>query len=317
MRLNLVLAFLCLTSACTPKEVGCHQNADCASGLCRPDGSCAVLDAGSGGGTGGTGGGSGGGGAAGGSGGADGGMGGAGGGGNIGPTCSPNNDGTITRAEMPLGPGLHATFRVATNATFNTAGSPADGGVGTFWDLTVALSGDKSVLVETQPLAGKWFELKYAGASYASPISDTLLGVFEVAPDGLLLRAVVSPTDSMTATELKYDPPAKLLTFPLSSSSVWTTTSTVSGRLNGVAWTQTEKYDSSVDKQGEVLTPFARFPVQRVKTVLTRTVGFVPTVTRSYLFVTECFGTIATINSQAGESSNEFSSAAEVKRLSP
>ena len=216
---------------------------------------------------------------------------------------------------MPLGAGLHATFRVAANATFNTAGTPADAGF--FWDLTVALSGDKAVLVETQPLAGTWFELKYAGATYASPISDTLLGVFEVAPDGLLLRAVVSPTDSVGATELKYDPPAKLLSFPLSAAANWTTTSTVAGRLNGFTWTQTEKYDSTVDKQGEVLTPFARFPVQRVKTILTRTVGFTPTVTRSFLFVTECFGTVATITSQAGETSTEFSSAAEVRRLTP
>lgn len=233
-----------------------------------------------------------------------------------GPTCSPNHDGVITRAEMPLGPGLHATFRVATNATFNTTGSPADGGF--FWDLTVALAADKAVLVETQPLAGTWFENKYAGASYASPISDTLLGVFEVAPDGLLLRAVVSPTDSASATELKYDPPAKLLSFPLSAGGSWSTTSTVSGRLNGfTSWSQTEKYDSTVDKQGEVLAPFARFPVLRVKTILTRTIGVIPTVTRSFLFVTECFGTIATITSQAGETSTEFTSVAEVRRLSP
>jgi hypothetical protein len=64
-------------------------------------------------------------------------------------------------------------------------------------------------------------------------------------------------------------------------------------------------------------TPFSTFDVVRVKTVLTRTVGFVATVTRSQLFVTECFGTIATLTSQANELGSEYSDQAEVRRLSP
>ncbi|MBS1151239.1 MAG: hypothetical protein H6Q89_2937, partial [Myxococcaceae bacterium] len=87
--------------------------------------------------------------------------------------------------------------------------------------------------------------------------------------------------------------------------------------LNGGIWTQTEKYESLVDKAGQAVTPFAQFQVLRVKTVLTRTVALIPTVSRSYLFATECFGTVATINSNSGESQTEFSSAAEVRRLSP
>ena len=326
---TLLLLFPLTLLACTPPEVGCRVGADCATGVCRSDGTCAPspdagADAGVGGGAaGGVGGGSGGGvgggtgGAGGGSGGGSGGGTGGAGGGGIGPVCSPNNDGIITRAEMPLGAGLHATFRVGNNTTFNSAGTNTDGGF--TWDFTVALSGDKAVLVDTQPLAGKWFESKFAGATYAVPLSssDTLLGVFEVAPDGLLLRGVVSPADSTSATELTYTPPAKLLSFPMSNGTSWTSTSTVAGRLNGVIWTQTEKYDSIIDKTGAALTPFAQFPVLRVKTVLTRTVGFIPTVTRSYLFVTECFGTVATINSNSGETQSEFSSAAEVRRLSP
>ena len=126
-----------------------------------------------------------------------------------------------------------------------------------------------------------------------------------------------SAADSTSATELTYTPPAKLLAFPMTAGTSWTTTSTVAGRLNGFTWTQTEKYDSLIDRSGQALTPFASFPVLRVKTVLTRTVGLVPTLTRSYLYVTECFGTVATINSNAGETQSEFSSAAEVRRLSP
>ncbi len=323
---TLLLALPLTLLACTPPEVGCRVGAECATGVCRSDGTCAPApkDAGSGGGTGGTGGtggvaaggGAGGGTAAGG--GAGGGSAAGGGSPDAGPsTCTRNFDGTITRAELPLGAGLRATFRVATSAMFNTAGSMADGGF--TWDFTAALANDKSVLLETQPLAGKWFENKFPGATYAAPLSssDPLLGVFEVAADGLLLRGVVSATDSFSATELTYTPPAKVLTFPMSAGTTWTTTSTVAGRLKGAMWTQTEKFDSTIDKAGEAVTPFDRFPVLRVKTVLTRTVGFVPTVTRTYLFTTECFGTVATINSNANEAQNEFTSAAEVRRLTP
>ncbi len=312
--INALLISTLVLAGCSAREVGCRVGADCASGVCLSDGTCtSPIDAGGSGGGMGMGG-------AGGSGGSGGGVGTGGGsggaGGGLGPLCSPNFDGTVTRAEMPLGAGLHATFRVATSATFNTAGTTADGG--TTWNFDVALANDKQVLLETQPLAGKWFENKFAGATYAVPLSSTdpLLGVFEVANDGLLLRGVVSPTDSASATELTYTPPAKFLAFPMSSGTSWTTTSTVSGRLNGSFWTQTEKYESSVDKSGAALTPFAAMSVLRVKTVLTRTIGFVPTITRTYLFVAECFGTVATINSTAGETQAEFSSAAEVRRLS-
>src|SRR5690349_11402363 len=49
------------------------------------------------------------------------GGGGAGGEGGSG-ACLPDDDGTITAAEVPLGPGLSGKFKVATNATFDSTG---------------------------------------------------------------------------------------------------------------------------------------------------------------------------------------------------
>jgi hypothetical protein len=43
----------------------------------------------------------------------------------------------------------------------------------------------------------------------------------------------------------------------------------------------------------------------------------VPTSTRQYVFVTECFGSVATVVSQPNETEIEFEDAAEVRRLSP
>lgn len=319
----IALFLLCACSA--PMAPECRTGADCASGVCSRDGTCMrTTDGGAGGGSAGSGGSEGGGVGGGGTAGSGGssagggsaGSGGAGGGG-TGPSCLPNNDGTITRAEVPLGPGFHATFKVASDVTFNSA-PVMDGGVPT-WDFTRALAGDHNVLAETMSISGRWFENDFAGASYVTKLAEDsdLLGIFEVKPDGLYLRGVASPTSSLTATKLSYSPPAKLIAFPLTTSSTWTTTSTVSGTLNGGAWVQYETYDSTADARGVAKTPFASFDVIRVKTVLRRTVGFVVNTTRSQLFVTECFGTIATLTSQLNESSSEFSDQAEVRRLSP
>ncbi len=322
---------LCLlfVAACSPATPACRVGADCASGVCNGDGSCGSPSSNDSGATGGgssSGGGNGGGTAnagggtasTGGSGATGGGSSSAGGGSaDAGATCLPNHDGIITRAEVPLEAGLHATYRIATNATFSTTPTTVDGGTG--WDLTGALAGDQDVLTNTTALTGTWFAASYSDSTYTTQLtqSSNLLGVFKVQDDGLYLMGVVTPTNTYPSTNLSYSPPAKLLAFPLMAGGQWTTTSTVSGTYEGSPWTQTEEYDSTVDDRGTALTPFSSFDVLRVKTVLTRTVGIVPTVTRTDQLVTECFGTVATITSQSDETGVEFSNDAEVRRLAP
>lgn len=232
--------------------------------------------------------------------------------------CVPDKDGTITATEVPLGPGLKATFRVATNVTFATAGTARSDG-SRKWDLAGALSGDKDVLVTTSSPTGTWWASKFAGASYATGLSASsdLLGVFQTTATAVLLRGVVSSTESLTKTELTYATPIAVLQFPLSSTSAWKTTSNVTGTASGVFSAYSESYDSKVDAHGELVTPFGTFDVLRVKTVLTRTLGVSVTVTRTFAFVTECFGTVASVTSQPNELSDEFTNAAEVRRIAP
>jgi hypothetical protein len=319
-------ALAALASACADSSsVHCRVGADCSSGICNADGTCEPKNATTSG-EGGTGGasssassgGSGGGtsnstGGTGGSGGTGSGTG-AGGSG----ICSPNNDGTITHEELPLTAGLSAKFRVASDATIDTTGEKQPDGT-RIWDLTTMLSGDHSVVVETMSIEGAWYADKFAGATYATRLSESadLLGVFEVADEGLFLRGVVSPTAGASSTELTYDPKVKVLAFPLKKGNMWQTTSNVSGTLSGVFSFYTETYKAEVDATGKALTPFSEFAVLRVGTDLTRTVGGFPTTTRTYSFVTECFGTVGTIVSQSNETGKEFTSASEARRLSP
>jgi hypothetical protein len=314
--LALVLAGGAALAACAEAgTVKCKVGADCASGICNADGSCEPVSTttSSDGGTGGT--------VSNGGGGTGGtvsdGGGGAGGSGGSG-VCSPDQDGTITAGEVPLGAGLSAKFEVATNPTFDTTGeSQADGS--RLWDFTPMLSGDHKVLAETLPIEGAWYAGDFAGATYATRLSDSsdFLGVFEVTADALLLRGVVSPEDGLAATNLSYDPPVPVLAFPMKEGDTWETTSTVTGLAAGVFSVYTETYLSEVDASGTAITPYAEFPVLRVGTDLTRVVGALVTTTRTYAFVTECFGSVANITSQTNELSVEFTDPAEVRRLSP
>lgn len=315
-----------LASCANSDSVHCRVGADCASGVCNADGTCqaATTSSGTGGSgasggaggtsTGGTGGSSTGGSGGTGTGGTSTGGTGAGGSG----TCLPNNDGVVTAAEAPFGAGLSAKYLVAKNATFDTAGKKQGDGT-ILWDFKAMLSGDQSVLVETVPPEGTWWEKDFAGVTYAARLSQSadLLGVFQVTADKLLLLGVVSPASGATSTELKYNPPVPVFVFPMKQGDTWDVMSTVTGTASGVAVFYSESYKSKVDAAGTADTPYSKFPVLRIGTDLTRVVGALVTTTRTYAFAAECFGPVATVVSQTDELASEFTSASEVRRLSP
>jgi hypothetical protein len=237
------------------------------------------------------------------------------------PGCAPNKDGTITREEVPIQAGLRATFRVAANVEISTAGTPLPNGRRK-WDLSAALPNDASVIVETLPLAGKWYAGKYANATYATQLrkDSDLIGVFETAPGSLTLRGVVSPAEGVTKTELTYDPPVSMLQFPLTPSKTWNSDTTVSGYAQGIIANYTEKYVATSDAIGELVTPLGTFEVQRVRIDLTRTFNTFPpysTTLRTFAFITECYGNVASIASAENEKDVEFTHAVEVRRIAP
>jgi hypothetical protein len=187
------------------------------------------------------------------------------------------------------------------------------------WDLTPPLSGDHAEPVDTLALGAQWFGKDFASASYAARLSDSsdLLGVFLITDTDLELVGVASPMTGAMQTELHYAPPVVVLQFPIQMNGTWTTTSTVTGQAEGVAVLYTETYQSAVDARGTLKTPYATFDVLRVDTLLTRVVGALVTTTRTFSFVTECFGSVASIASNTDELVQEFTTAAVVSRLAP
>ena len=294
-RLALLLCSIGAAGACGgPSGESCAVDEDCASRFCKADGTCgdalidgamtadAAVDAPS-------------------------------------ALCSPNHDGVIAVGELPLIAGRSATFRIATSATWDTAGAAQTNG-SREWDLTGALANDADQAIALGSPDGTWWRSTYPSATYTAPLSagSDLLGVFKLDATGVLLLAVVSPQAGTYKTELEYDPPARILAVPFKAGDTWTTTSTVSGYAQGAIVAYTEKYASRVDAVGTMKTPYGEFPVLRVATDLTRTSGLATLLTkRTFAWVAECFGSVATVQSQDFESASEFSNDAEVRRLAP
>lgn len=330
LRLALTLApfaALAALAACSSSAAArtCTVNADCASGQCRADGTCAPFESGSdGGASGDDGGGS-----------PDAASGDAGDGGSIplldSGLCTPNADGIITADEVPLRAGLKGTFRVTTSgAQISTAGTVAEGGASHVWDFSGNLTGDHTVIVETIPLAGQWFESDFSGAGYASRLSDKAdyLGVFAVTPGALELRGVVSPSSGSSQTKIKYDPVVPSLSFPLQKGKKWSVKTTASGDIPATFnASYIEEYAFEVDGEGEIKTStsLGAFKVMRVAVKLTKTPAplvnpFLVYYTRQYVYVAECFGAVAKVVSkidQATEPPDDFTDTSEIQRLSP
>lgn len=232
--------------------------------------------------------------------------------------CTPNGDGSITREESPLRAGLYATFRIAESTPVDTAGTMTGGE--RRWDLSSALAGDHDERIELLSPTGTWWSGEFPLASYAARLSASSdnLGVFQIRDDALVLLGVVSPADGVTRTLLENDPPVEVLRFPLRMGDTWSITTTVSGQALGVVSAYTEDYTFVADASGVVVTPFGEVDVIRVRSELDRRQVALPLDSRrSFAFVSECLGTVATITSTSFETDAEFTMAAEVRRLAP
>jgi hypothetical protein len=272
----------------------CDVDEDCASGFCKADGTC-----GDGGDT-------------------DAGSDGTGSDGTSG-VCTPNHDGVVDMTELPLAAGRMGTFRIATDATWDTAGVAMPNGQRR-WDLSGALANDQDMQLALVAPTGTWWAGSFPAATYSSQLASTsdLRGVFAVDATQLTLLGVVSPTGGTYKTELEYDGPAHVLKAPLQAGATWSSSSTVSGYAQGAVVAYTEAYESRVDQVGTMVTPYGEFPVVRVATDLTRTSGFSTlATTRSFTWVAECFGPVATVTSESFETDDEFTDVAEVRRLAP
>jgi hypothetical protein len=233
--------------------------------------------------------------------------------------CRPNNDGVITRAEFPGVVGASALYLVNRDGVtvdgVNTAGVLTEGV--RRWDYSARRMDDQPVLDEVLSPQGRWWSGQYADASFASVIdrSSNLLGVYRLSATALELLGTVSTTANQT--NLRFTPPVQILRFPLRVGDRWQQTVNGNGTVNFTPLVNVTNYSTSVDAQGEVWTPAARFPVLRVNTTLDQSIPLTVfrRALRTYAFITECGGLVARVASVDNDTAENFTRASEYRRL--
>jgi hypothetical protein len=231
--------------------------------------------------------------------------------------CAFNNDGIIQRGEIPAMPGLGGFFEVNPSGSTVTVAVDKDNGA---WDFSAAGSSDQHVFEGLGSPSGQWWSADFSKASYSQLVDEAneIYGVYEITDTQLLLLGLVSSSSSYPETEYTYATPIEVLKFPFTKGDTWTTTSTASGWAEGVYISPfapaVETWTTTVDDSGTVKTPLADFQALRVRVNFTQDYG-TETTRIIYLWMAECYGAVARIQSQDGETSADFTTAAEYRRI--
>ena len=238
--------------------------------------------------------------------------------------CVPNLDGQIDSNEIQPAIGIPLSYLVSpsgTTRTVDVAGT-VDSNNHTVWDFSVSYANDQDAQIQAQPLAGKWYAGSFPGGGFvvAQDAGDRLEGVIVYDAKGYHLLGLASTEQSPPEgqTLYVYDAPVDIFQFPLKPGQSFTTTGNVTNAtLRGLPYAGRDTYAVSVDAAGTLILPSITFTqALRVRTTVTATpaAGQAQT-TKQVSFVFECFGEVARATSQTGESQDNFTTAAEVRRL--
>lgn len=238
--------------------------------------------------------------------------------------CTPDLDGALTSAEMPVATGVTASWRISPagqTRSVDLLGTADESGART-WDWSGDAANDQAIGITASPLADKWYAASFPGGEFVGPsdAAGRLEAVYKRDGAAVYLLGIVSsemdPAEGRTI--LPYTDPIALFRFPISEGAAWTSTSTVqNGMFRGTPYAGTDVYEVEVPATGRLELPdFAFVQAHQVRIHLTiyPAVGFVSS-TRQVSFLFECFGEVARATSALNETQENFTTAAEIRRL--
>lgn len=236
--------------------------------------------------------------------------------------CVPNLDGKIDSNELQPIYGVTANFLVSPQGktrTVDQIGAVRDGK--TLWAFNVDLPDDQLFKLTGTPLTGKWYADKFPGLENPVVLPLDAAGNFEAIythdAQALYLHGTASKAQAVN-TYLPYDKPVALYRFPLTVGSAYIASADVkNGSYQGLPYAGHDTYDVKVDAAGSViLSDISVQQALRVKTKVTiAPAAGIVTVTRQTNFLFECVGEIVRLTSVPGEEDENFTNAAEVRRL--
>lgn len=228
--------------------------------------------------------------------------------------CPANDDGVLQREEVLVSFDETLLYRApprGQQVTVDLAGAlEADE---LTWHFEDPVAGERVLEEGASSVEGTWFEEDFPTATHVAPLSEGYDGVYRLDDEALWLLGFVS--NDSEGTRVNYDPPVPILRFPLAVGDRWTVTTNGSGWMSWVMFYDTEEYTLTVDAAGTVVVPAGRFPVLRVRSEVTQTVGLITTRRIAYSFMSECWGRVAQVASRDNESELEFELATDYRRL--
>jgi hypothetical protein len=250
------------------------------------------------------------------------GEGGAGGAGQL--SCVPNLDGKIEAAEFKAVLNTPVDYLVGNNRTVDLHGKVDPEGH-QVWDFSTDVSSDGVITVQATGLADRWYQSSFPGGQWVAPADalGTTDGVYAADAQAIYLLGLASAKEAPPEqkTLLVYDQPVAVYRFPLVKGASWksvgTFTNATAAGIYPVGGTHT--YDIRDDLTGQLeLTSFTLSQAHRIRTTLTITLTADPDhpiVKRQTGFVFECFGEVVRASSAPGEMNDDFTKAAELRRL--
>jgi hypothetical protein len=239
-------------------------------------------------------------------------------------TCVPNLDGRIEPAELAASIGVPASFLVSPPGEERAVDvhGKADETGAPIWELSQDFASDQQAFIEARSLTGEWYADSFPTGEFAAPVdaAGTLLGVYRHTDEALYLLGVASTEEepSKGQTLLVYDMPIGLYQFPIEPGKSWVASGQVQdGVAFGLPFAGKDTYEVEVGPTGTLeLFDYTFEQVHRVKLHIVQEPAVGQSVsTRQSQFLFECFGEVARATSQPGETKEDFTTAAEVRRL--
>jgi len=239
-------------------------------------------------------------------------------------TCVPNLDGRIEASELQAAIGVPASFLVSPakekrsvdlKGTSDETGAP-------IWDFSPDFASDEQAILEASALTDKWYEASFPDGEFAAPAdaAATIEGVYRHTEEALYLLGLASVAEEPKnqKTLLVYDAPIALYKFPIEPGKSWFESATVTnGIAFGLPYAGKDSYEVEVDVSGTMELfdyQFTQVHHVRLHVIQTPAVGAASS-TRQSQFLFECFGEVVRATSQPDEEDDNFTTAAEVRRL--
>ncbi|MBX7191691.1 MAG: hypothetical protein K1X94_06525 [Sandaracinaceae bacterium] len=239
--------------------------------------------------------------------------------------CVPNLDGRIEATELMPAYDVGASFLLSPSGELRdvlTAGEVRPDGT-LRWDLGTDYASDVAVRFSAQHVEGTWFASSFPSGQFAvsDDPSGALLGVYRLDTTGLYLLGFasrdMSPPEGQTLWV--YETPIVVFQLPLVPGASWVTVSDVrNATVRGLPYAGRDTYETHVSgSAGELVLPDLSFTqAMRVSTHVTIEPSAGAAIQRrqsSWLF--ECFGEVARVIAPEGEASDDFTTAASMRRF--